>query len=152
VLIFSPNRCLYWFDNGQPGTSTLALASGIATGDSTLDYTRPAVYGNVLSDDCPSWSDYTCSIVAGTGTSTLSVIAAAPVRRSMSSEDIASMKKRATRATRIKQKMPPHIPGTRGSKYVHSKSTSTASLQTFIAAAETLLITYIPSLLAAGKL
>jgi hypothetical protein len=88
--------CLYWNDDGQPAGSTLSLGT---TGDSTQDLTRAAVYGNASSDDCPSWSDYTCSLSGST---------------------LTAIYRRASAATHVKVKMPKHIPGTRGSKYVHS--------------------------------
>jgi hypothetical protein len=64
--------CLYWGDDGSPQASTLTFGN---TGDATRDSTRAATYGNHNTDDCPSWSDYTCSRVNGdASTSTLTVI------------------------------------------------------------------------------
>lgn len=102
-------RCLYWTDDGSPQASNITLGTD---GDSTQDYTRLATVGNGPNDDCPSWSDYTCT--SNDGAITLSSIpAAAPTARA----------RRATKArvTHVKQKMPAHVAGTRGSKYVHSE-------------------------------
>ena len=100
------------------------MATG-TTNDSTQDLTRAATYGNAPNDDCPSWSDYTCSILNSDGSSsTLTAIASAT--------PVAPMRKRvaanATKNTHVKQKMPKHVAGTRGSKYVHSKCPHHCSL------------------------